>query len=104
MYNDGLKEIENNDFAGAIQSFYQCIEYTQLVTNEYKALRDGASHNKINNPEVIKELTRIGINIKLNEPLNENDPDNQLILSTKSCILKQIAWDYLDSQLSKLDT
>ncbi|MGI0060008.1 MAG: hypothetical protein ACREBJ_09595 [Nitrosotalea sp.] len=56
LYNDGLKELENNDFAGAIQSFHQCIEKTDLPEEkQYKPLRHAASHIVID-PWVVKKL------------------------------------------------
>ncbi len=103
LYNDGLKAFENNDFGGAIQSFYQCIEYTNAPEkSDYLALRDATSHQRIDRPGRIRELNSIGIIIRVGESLNENDPDNQHILKSKACSLKQIAWTYLSTQLSGL--
>ncbi|MGH2613005.1 MAG: hypothetical protein ACRDFB_08170 [Rhabdochlamydiaceae bacterium] len=102
LYNDGLKELENNDFAGAIQSFHQCIEKTDLPEEkQYRPLRHAASHIVID-PWVVKKLKLMGIKIGLFGSLNENNPDNQNILKFKSQILKDTAFHYLDSKLSNL--
>lgn len=103
LYNRGLGEFENNNFTGSIQSFHQCIEGTQLTEEEqFRPLRHAVSHQRIDDTRVIEELTKIGIKITKNESLNENDPDNQNILSSKACILKQVVFKYLESELSNL--
>lgn len=102
LYNDGLKELENNDFAGAIQSFHQCIEKTNLPEEkQYRPLRHAASHIVID-PWVVTKLQLMGIKIGLFGSLNENNPDNQNILKSKSQILKDAAFHYLDLKLSNL--
>ncbi len=103
LYNDGLKEIDNNDFGGAIQSFYQCIENTNVPErSDYLPLRDAASHQRIDDPSKIAKLNSVGIIMRVGESLNENDPDNQHILKSKAYDLKQIAWKYLNDKITSL--
>lgn len=102
LYGDGLKELKNNDFAGAIQSFHQCIEKTGLPEEQqYRPLRHAASHIVID-PWVVKKLKLMGIKIGLFGSLNENHPDNQIVLKSKSSLLKDVAFHYLESRLSNL--
>lgn len=99
---EGIRALADNDYAKAISEFWIVIENENLgMAKQYDNLRHAVNHNKINSPKTIEDLkNNFGINMKVGEYLNINDPFIQNILEKSAYEMNKHVVSYLNNELS----
>lgn len=102
-YQNGLKAFQEKDFSIAIKEFFIIIENQNLYDiKKYRSLRHAVSHEKLNDPNTISELNKIGILIKKGDYLDTSNSNIEKILEQETRNLLNIVKPFVENELEKM--